>query len=120
MCSRAVRCRFVQCNNQFLSPFGRAERKYEIIMKKISLRLLCLCLALMQCFCSFACNEQPADPTTVATTPATTESTVAPTTEATVPATTEPKATEPKATETANATPVATTAPAGQGNEFLD
>lgn len=59
-------------------------------MKKISLRLLCLCFALLQCFCLFACGEQPADPTTVATTtPATTEGTVAPTTEATIPATTE-------------------------------
>ena len=59
-------------------------------MKKISLRLLCLALVAALCFGLIACNEQPADPTTVATTPATTEATVAPTTEATVPATTEP------------------------------
>ena len=67
-------------------------------MKKISMRLLCLCLAMTLCFGLFACGEQAADPTTVpttqATTPATTEATTPATTEATVPATTE-GATEP-------------------------
>ena len=63
-------------------------------MKKISMRLLCLCLAMALCFGLFACGEQAADPTTVpattqATTPATTEATTPATTEATTPATTE-------------------------------
>ena len=65
-------------------------------MKKITLRLLCLCFALLQCFCLFACNGQTTDPTTVptvatnpATTEATAEATTPATTEATVPATTE-------------------------------
>ena len=61
-------------------------------MKKLSFRLLCLCLVLMQCFCLFACSEQPADPTTLGTTgttEATTEATTVATTEDTTPATTE-------------------------------
>lgn len=52
-------------------------------MKKISLRLLCLCLAALQCVCLFACNDQAADPTTEGTTLSTTENTTAGTTEST-------------------------------------
>ena len=62
-------------------------------MKKISLRLLSLCLAAMLCFSLVACDGQTADPTTEGTIPGTT----AATTEATTPATTE--ATTPPTTE---------------------
>ena len=63
-------------------------------MKKISLRLLSLCLAAMLCFSLVACDGQVADPTTEGTIPgttaATTEATTPATSEATTPATTEP------------------------------
>ena len=59
-------------------------------MKKISIRMLCLCLALVLCFGMAACNEQPANPTTTeGTTLSTTGGTTATTTEATPEATTE-------------------------------
>ena len=59
-------------------------------MKKISMRLLCLCLAAALCFGLVACGEQAADPTTEGTTLGTTEATTPATTEATTPATTAP------------------------------
>ena len=62
-------------------------------MKKISIRLLSLCLCAALCFCLFACDGNNADPTTGSTegtTQATTEATTPSTTEATTPATTEP------------------------------
>lgn len=58
-------------------------------MKKISMRLLSLCLAAVLCFGLAACGEQAADPTTEGTTLGTTEATTPATTEATTPATTE-------------------------------
>ena len=63
-------------------------------MKKISIRLLSLCLALVLCFGMAACDGQPATPTTTeGTTLSTTESTTQATTDATTEATTE--STEP-------------------------
>ena len=62
-------------------------------MKKISIRLLSLCLCAAMCLCLFACDGNNADPTTGSTegtTQATTEATTPATTEATTPATTEP------------------------------
>lgn len=63
-------------------------------MKKISMRLLCLCLAAALCFGLVACGEQAADPTTEGTTLGTTEATTPATTEATTTATTEPAVVE--------------------------
>lgn len=73
-------------------------------MKKISLRLLCLCLSAALCFCLFACNGNTADPTTQGTTLATTEATTPVTTEATTPATTE--AAEPNYNVIESTTPI--------------
>ena len=58
-------------------------------MKKLSLRLLSLCLAMVLCFGLFACESTPADPTTAATTQAPTQATTEPTTPATTQAPTE-------------------------------
>ena len=58
-------------------------------MKKLSIRLLCLCFALLQCVCLFACNGEVANPTTTeGTTLSNTETTTESTTEATTEATT--------------------------------
>ena len=60
-------------------------------MKKISLRIMCLCLAAALCFGLIACGNQAADPTTEGTTLSTTQTTTSTqtTTEATTEATTQ-------------------------------